>query len=533
MTDKPDSEDFLGLQEIDRRHLEIAHNTRAERIAKQVSAPAPSGPAPHDPKYDSQTAGDAAAAEQVNQLARQRRLLHVPLRRLCCSSVDSWIELFASRQTLSGTTGAPFDFTKLHVLPEWAAFIDHLTAKNALTDVDPVDCLSDFFAFSFAADPGIRPADETKSKYRHAFLRYCVDMWHELGAGRDASVGEIFASAVLAETMFERYHKFIQFCAQNPEADFNKQLFRLERESPPPDHMPPVPRGPGLEMGRLKTKSVQEVDRVLALARELRGNQQLLRILRLAGRMTQLGIALQQQRTSWRFSEETEIRRGGELQDILPDELNLSAFEPLRLETTAKIVDRDYLANRRIRHQSLVRGPIVIMVDESGSMGYQSGRTKYSRLEEAKALGMALAGLAKQQNRWFAMTSWASEGQVRTWTVPPEQEEATAELISFASHDFGGGTSLPLMEAIRVVDEACLGGYRPDVVIITDGDVGSRSRYGEVAQKFITWRAEREVRVFGLAIACQSSVLSDISTHYFEANDLDLTEAAVRATLGI
>ncbi len=176
-----------------------------------------------------------------------------------------------------------------------------------------------------------------------------------------------------------------------------------------------------------------------------------------------------------------------------------------------------------------LRGPIVIATDESGSMNLRT-RTGNTRREEAKALGVALANLAHLQGRWFGAMSWSAAKQVRSWTVPPRAAEYPQRLVEFAGHFYNGGTYLPLDELRELVDEACRGGLRPDIVLITDGDV---PRQQPEIESFLAWRKRRDVRLFGIAIATPSPLLEYVSTNYYLVPDLGFDQAAITHALGI
>ena len=71
------------------------------------------------------------------------------------------------------------------------------------------------------------------------------------------------------------------------------------------------------------------------------------------------------------------------------------------------------------------KGPIIITIDESGSMQGEKAHT-------AKALALALAWIARQQNRWCALIAYSGDSGERLLALPPRRwnESALADWLT-------------------------------------------------------------------------------------------------------
>jgi uncharacterized protein with von Willebrand factor type A (vWA) domain len=144
------------------------------------------------------------------------------------------------------------------------------------------------------------------------------------------------------------------------------------------------------------------------------------------------------------------------------------------------------------------QGPIIVVCDESGSMGtaVQGG---HSREAWSKALSLALCDQAKRGKRDFIYVGFASWSQ--QWEMRFEGGRAPiSQVIDFTEHFFNGGTSYeePLTRAMEIVQEYEADGKdRPDIVFITDDECDVHDHFIE------QWRKVKEraaMTVYGITI---------------------------------
>ena len=86
------------------------------------------------------------------------------------------------------------------------------------------------------------------------------------------------------------------------------------------------------------------------------------------------------------------------------------------------------------------KGPVIVCVDESGSM---SG----DKIHTAKALALALAWVARHQRRWCALVAYSGDSGERLLAVPPGRwdEGRLADWLS-AFIGRGGEIDIPVRE---------------------------------------------------------------------------------------
>jgi len=77
----------------------------------------------------------------------------------------------------------------------------------------------------------------------------------------------------------------------------------------------------------------------------------------------------------------------------LPVELARLADPEFELDALRRIVERQALCREHHAIEPVGKGPIIVVLDESGSMDGEKCHT-------AKALALALAWIARQQRRW-------------------------------------------------------------------------------------------------------------------------------------
>jgi len=182
-------------------------------------------------------------------------------------------------------------------------------------------------------------------------------------------------------------------------------------------------------------------------------------VARLAGRMFAQLSRIKAEQVTAAPEEIFDVELGSDVGRLLPSEL----FH-LGEETEAILLDN--LANQKALQYAMRgsdeagRGPLVLALDESGSM-------HDSRGVWAKSAAVALTRVAWADGRTCAIVHWSTS--VRTRILKPGD---SAGLLAMIKHWFGAGNSchLALSNAADMVDTLQSQGDRgADVVLITDG----------------------------------------------------------------
>src|SRR5262249_31742576 len=134
----------------------------------------------------------------------------------------------------------------------------------------------------------------------------------------------------------------------------------------------------------------------------------------------------------------------------------------LEPDTLRRLVERQCMCRQQRSIEPVGKGPIIVCVDESGSMAGEKVHT-------AKALALALAWIARQQRRWCALVAYSGSSGERLLPLPPGRwdEVALAEwLCAFIGR--GSNLDVPVREMPRYYTQLKAPQGRTDVLFITD-----------------------------------------------------------------
>src|SRR5262245_15034038 len=254
----------------------------------------------------------------------------------------------------------------------------------------------------------------------------------------------------------------------------------------------------------------------LVIAQQVGHSPKLRQIAAVCGRFTR--IALQQQKTRVKHppDEITSITTGSEIERLLPSEIALLADPDLEDLFYFRFAERGLMQYDIIGHEPEGQGPIIIAIDESGSM-----TTDYGGMTGgvwSKAVMLALLSIARLQKRDLAVIHFSGPNDLRV-DLFSKGQATPAEVIACASFFFNGGTVFePWMEkALELVDGSQF--EKADVICISDGisDVSP-----EAQAEWTKRRAERGMRSYGVLIGSNQgeALLGEISDAVFRLDDL-------------
>jgi uncharacterized protein with von Willebrand factor type A (vWA) domain len=272
----------------------------------------------------------------------------------------------------------------------------------------------------------------------------------------------------------------------------------------------------GWGQGELRPRG--DVDEKVRLAALLKKNEKLRRLGVMAGRMRRIAMIKRRTRSRHARDEVCDVERGNDLGRVLPSELVKLTDPALALDFARGFVERTLAQYRLHGRERQGRGPVVVLIDSSGSM--EGEREVWS-----KAVGLALLQLAVADKRLCRIVQF-DDGVRRTDDFAPGKVEGRMVMEAMAPF-FGGGTDFeePLTKAMEAIKDD--GGLKQaDVILITDGEA-------EVSDAFrASWaeaRRKHEVTVFAVAIGGDMpAVLNQIADRVLGLNDLADDEAALQ-----
>jgi hypothetical protein len=169
---------------------------------------------------------------------------------------------------------------------------------------------------------------------------------------------------------------------------------------------------------------------VRPLAALLRNDQRLRRIAALAGRFKRIAANKRRQRVKHGTDEITDVEQGADLAQALPSELSKLSHRLLRLDFMRSLLERQVMQYRLAGAETLGKGPLVVLLDKSGSM--DGPRDVW-----ATALALALLDHAQRERRTYALLGFDSRVKFEAVVKPGEPIPGEGLFVGC-----GGGTEI-------------------------------------------------------------------------------------------
>ena len=248
----------------------------------------------------------------------------------------------------------------------------------------------------------------------------------------------------------------------------------------------------------------------LDLAHKVRSSEKLKQIAELCGRLTRIALAVQKAKVKHPPDEIASIEIGNNVARMLPSELCLLADPELEDLFILKFIEKRLTQYELIHHEPQGRGPIILAIDESGSMNEPAVPEEHITKEVwAKGIALALMAIARLQKRDIAIIHFASRNQIKTQFFIKGQASAE-EALQIAEFFYNGGTAFePWMEkTLELIDKSRFD--KADVICVTDG---LASISATVKANWLQTKAARAMRAFGILIGTDegASVLASIT----------------------
>lgn len=222
----------------------------------------------------------------------------------------------------------------------------------------------------------------------------------------------------------------------------------------------------------------------------VRNNPTLRRICEAAGRFRRVAQSKQRLKTVHGIDDVVGVEFGADLSRVLPHELAKLDIEELELDMLRRLTERQALCRELAAVEPVGKGPIIVTIDESGSMR--------DKIDNAKGLALSLAWIARQQKRWCAIVAYSGESGERIIALPPGRwdEAALCEwLVGFIGH--GSDIDIPVRELPRMYADLHPPAGATDVIMITDAICRLPA---DIVATFNAWKSDARARVISLII---------------------------------
>lgn len=261
-----------------------------------------------------------------------------------------------------------------------------------------------------------------------------------------------------------------------------------------------------------------------AIYKRVRSSKMLHKICNLAGKFRRLAQAKQRQKTKHGFDEILGLKADNDLGRMLPQEL-VGLLDPvLEQDVLRRFMERQLWCREFKSSEPIGKGPIVIVLDESGSM---SGERNHA----AKALALALAWIARQQKRWCALIAYSGDSGERILPLPLGKWDEAA-LMDWLEAFIGQGSDLdvPIREMPKFYESLKAPKGKTDVIFLTDAACNISAK---LAKTFTDWKKSVQAKLITLVIDSEPEDLAKISDEIHRIRSVDVSEYGVERILSI
>ena len=267
-----------------------------------------------------------------------------------------------------------------------------------------------------------------------------------------------------------------------------------------------------------------DVSAIASAFKAARSNKALMRICVLAGKFRQLAQGLHKSRSKNGFDEITGLEAGGDISRLIPSELMRLGIPELELDFLHRFAERQCLCREFEAEERVGMGPVVLVVDESGSM-------VGSRNESAKAIALTLAWIARKQRRWCGLVAFSGGTGHRVLSLPPERWNQV-DLLDWLESYIGMGSDqdVPIAELPAIFTEIGAPLGLTDLVFVTDAELRISQKK---ATEFTTWKASVKARIVSLVLNTGPGHLTLISDEVHLINSLDPAEAGIKKVFSL
>lgn len=258
----------------------------------------------------------------------------------------------------------------------------------------------------------------------------------------------------------------------------------------------------GISAEEANRDSLLDNGEIAMLFKKLREDPQLQSIMRLAGRYRRLAQSRQRNKTTMGQSEVSGVTLTSDPHRLIPTELALLDNPATEDLLYRKLLEGTAMGYELVGREGEARGPVVVLVDESGSM---SG----DPIAHAKAIALSMAWIARNQKRFCCLASFSS-GPKGAFLPMPGGECSPKLLLEWLSGFIGGGTDLDVLTdtlPARWESLGCTTG-KTDIICITDAGLHCDEQR---AERFKEWKKSVQARLDTIVIGCDPGDMDKIS----------------------
>ena len=284
------------------------------------------------------------------------------------------------------------------------------------------------------------------------------------------------------------------------------------------------------------------LDEVKELYRRVRGSSRLQEICKRIGRYKRFAAGLQRSKTDTDKTVRVGIETSGSLERALPHELAFLGSDDQFLSDIAlrRFLEEQLVSFKLGGNPKVGLGPLVLAVDESGSMGgYDDENNGHGpHIWSAKAIAAAFYDIAKRQKRWLCLASFSGKNSGQFLVIDPASDPKPAEFFDWLGHFYAGGTDPDVVFSRLPKEWESLGCNsqqgKTDICLITDAyiEIGD-----QMTEDFLTWKAENDVSLTSLILSDEGDepqdTLDAVSDRVHHLTNLGIENKGIEEVLSV
>ncbi|GAB3051629.1 vWA domain-containing protein [Virgibacillus ainsalahensis] len=242
----------------------------------------------------------------------------------------------------------------------------------------------------------------------------------------------------------------------------------------------------------------------LALAEKLTDDVQIKKVAEWAGRFKQIARKKQKSKHN-KATNRSGVTLGNDPARLLPSELALYKNEVTRMEFLRRFAKRRTRQHDTKSKDTLGRGPIILCLDQSGSM---------QRLDtQSKGFALALMSIARKQKRDFAFIPFSGSAYKYVYKKGNIQGN---DMVNLCQNFIGGGTNFEhaLRKGTEVIKRSSF--KNADMIFVTDGEARVSEDF---LHAFREQKMEKAFEVLSLLIGSNEEAVLHFSDKVVQIKD--------------
>jgi uncharacterized protein with von Willebrand factor type A (vWA) domain len=274
-------------------------------------------------------------------------------------------------------------------------------------------------------------------------------------------------------------------------------------------------RGWGQGAGNIQKMPYAEKMRIAEILTQRPRIKQLMKVM---GRLKRLMASKQSAKLKKSFTEYMDVEQGDNIERMLPSELIMLMAEETETLFHRRFVEKQILQYRLEGKEPAGKGPIVCLIDSSGSISQEDDTWE-------KGIALALLDLCMKQKRHFSCVIFSHDpSQAKQIDFEPNDPDLVSKVIEMAEYYIGGGTDFqhPVDMGVEYIEKN-EHFKNADLILLSDGycNVGD-----EWMDEFKSTKERLDFKFWSICVGGGSTVLDNLCDKVITTDTLTSMETA-------